>query len=123
MLSIGDTVKCMTSRYLNVEEGRVYTVNSIKPRMKRIRLEEASYWYEACFFDLIETKQEQPTKGEEMNSTVAKLFEKTADAVLVEKYYADYICDNDVSYIMLSGKQKEILAAAQEKEVQENKSK
>lgn len=48
-----------------------------------------------------------------MNTTIAKLFEKTADAVLVNKFYGSHIAQNDVTYIMLKGKEKDLLAMAQ----------
>lgn len=54
------------------------------------------------------------TGGSNMNRTIAKLFEKTVDAVLVNKFYGHIIADNDIEAIKLAGKQKEILAAAQE---------
>ena len=60
--------------------------------------------------------QNTKTGGWNMNRTIAKLFEKTVDAVLVNKFYGHQIQDNDVSYIMLNGKQKELLAAAQKLE-------
>lgn len=47
-----------------------------------------------------------------MNTTIAKLFEKTADALLVDKHLSKNIGENPVSVIMLSGKQEELLAAA-----------
>lgn len=52
----------------------------------------------------------------EMNKTVAKLFDKTADAVLVDKHYGGIIDCNDIEYIILNGKQAEILAAAKARE-------
>ena len=51
-----------------------------------------------------------------MNTTIAKLFEKTADAVLVQKWFGHQIQQTEVEYIRLNGKQKELLAAAQAKE-------
>ena len=47
-----------------------------------------------------------------MNTTIAKLFEKTADAVLVDKHFSKNIGENPISYIALNGKQKEILVEA-----------
>jgi len=59
--------------------------------------------------------------GGNVNRTIAKLFEKTADAVLVNKFYGHQIADNDVEVIRLQGKQKELLAAAQAKQDEQDK--
>ena len=48
-----------------------------------------------------------------MNTTIAKLFEKTVDAMLVNKFFGHQIAQNEVAYITLNGKQKELLASAQ----------
>lgn len=66
----------------------------------------------------------QPTstqwRVERMNTTIAKLFDKTADAVLVNKYYGSQIAQNDVTYIMLKGKEKDLLAMAQDLQKRED---
>ena len=59
-------------------------------------------------------------KGADMNRTVAKLFETTADAMLVNKFYGPIIADNDVSYIALKDSADDILAAAKVKQEEED---
>lgn len=54
------------------------------------------------------------TKGGSMNGTIAKLFDKTSDALLVEKYLGGVIADNVVSTIVLEDKTEELLAKAKE---------
>jgi len=51
-----------------------------------------------------------------LNTTIAQLFDKTADAVLVNKWFNGQIAQNDVEVVKLKGKEKELLAAAQAKE-------
>ena len=68
------------------------------------------------------SKPTQPTtwRVEHMNTTIAKLFEKTADAVLVNKFYGSQIQQTDVEVIKLKGKEKDLLAAAQAKQANED---
>ncbi len=64
-------------------------------------------------------------KGSNMNTVIARLFAKapTEDAVLVQKYFGVTIAQNDVSFIILDGKQKELLAKAKELEAKANEKK
>ena len=50
-----------------------------------------------------------------MNKTIAKLFEKTSDALLVDAELGMQIPDNAITFILLDGKQEAILKAAQDK--------
>lgn len=47
-----------------------------------------------------------------MNNVIAKLFDQTSDAVLVEKYLGNNIPDTAVEFIRLDGKQDELIAEA-----------
>ena len=78
------------------------------------------------FFELVEKasgkKQEnQQESGENMNETIAKMYEKTADAVLVNKHFAGVIPNNPVSFAIHNPVKDEILAAAKEKEAEVKK--
>jgi len=68
-------------------------------------------WYE-----LTRVNVNVRTEERGMNSVIAKLFDKTADAVLVEKHLGGVIKGDQVEYIKLNGKQKELLALATELE-------
>ncbi len=49
-----------------------------------------------------------------MNKVIAELFEKTKDAIFVDKYLSGYIADTPVMSIVLEGKQAQLLIAAEE---------
>ena len=57
-----------------------------------------------------------------MNKVIAALYEKTADAVLVTKYYGHEIRDNDVQLVQLEvdGVAEALLAKAQAKQDEED---
>ena len=67
--------------------------------------------------------QSVPAGGNQpMNKVIAALYEKTADAVLVTKYYGHEIRDNDVQLVQLEvdGVAEALLAKAQAKQDEED---
>ena len=58
-----------------------------------------------------------------MNTTIAKLFKVTEEAMLVNKHLGHQIKENEVAIVLFTGKEKALLAAAQKIEDENNASK
>lgn len=58
--------------------------------------------------------------GSHMNTTIIKLFERTEDAVLVNKFFSCQIAQNDIEAIVLKPHAKEILEAAKKLQAKED---
>jgi hypothetical protein len=58
-------------------------------------------------------KLHQNLKGEEMNKSIAAVYEKTADAVLVDKYYRSFVQENAFGQALLELVKDTILKEAQ----------
>lgn len=142
---IGDTVQQIKAGYQTSPDDNyrvavvIDTTNSEKKYKEysgscasAIKIDDSNFrltqpgWRGDEAFKLIKrvSNQQTQTKGEStMNKTIAKLFEKTADAILVEKYLGSFIQPDPVDYIALNGKQEELLKEAKqlEKEAKEKK--
>lgn len=93
------------STWIEILSSQLMESNSFQDVMHDLELERLSY------AKMRLAKQEE----QKMNTVIAKLFEKTADAVLVQKWYGSLI-QHDIDFIIFNGKQKEILEMAQKKE-------
>ena len=118
ILKVGDRVVRTGASTGRVSRDAQYTVTAINDCGGSIQVSTDSIgWYTLTNFKRI------TTEGTDMNTVIARLFERTADAVLVAKHYSGSIQDNDVELVKLQGKQKELLALAQAKEDKANKDK
>ena len=86
-----------------------------------VRLKEHSYLHHPGHFKL--ASKTQTIKENKMNKNISEVFDKTKDALLVEKYLGNQIGTTFIDGLMLTDKKTEVLAEAKrlEKEEKDNK--
>jgi hypothetical protein len=117
---VGDRVKCINKHdYGNC--GKIFTVSKIG-KGSAIALQElgTTCCYNPDCFKLIST---QTTKENNMNKNISDVFEKTKEALLVEKHLGAQIGTNFIDGLILADKKVEVLAEAKRLEKEEKEGK
>lgn len=111
---VGDRVECIDEGdRSSIKNGIIYTISDIVSGGRSIRLENQAIGFQPDRFKLA-NHQTKTTKKEEsnMNSNIARVYEKTSDAVLVERYCGGELDEGVYDYVILSTHKDEFLKEA-----------
>jgi len=113
IIGLGDIVKRIHGSHAGMRIEDMGHVAKIMPNS--IGLEEFPHQHTSENFRIIKTVQKQKEVNK-MNSTIAKMYEKTVDAVLVDKHFGEEIPTGEASAPVFAQQSDAILKLAKAKE-------